>query len=231
MTNFNIDVVSDAICPWCYLGKKRLERAIEAYKNDIAGGANDTFTIAWHPFYLDPTLPNVGISAKVHLVNKLGPERMAMAHARLTALGEAEGIHFTFNGKIGNTRDSHRLVQLAKTKSNEIENKLVAELFKSQFEEDGDITSHDMLIAAGEKAGLENSEIKDWLENGKGGDAVDREVEKAYRAGVSGVPNFTINGKYEISGAQDVETFIESFVRAKKFFPDVDGASSEGLTC
>jgi predicted DsbA family dithiol-disulfide isomerase len=216
----------------CYLGKKRLERAIGLYKKTVPGGAEDTFTITWHPFYLDPSLPKgEGIDPKVHLGRKFGPDRLAMVHARLKALGEAEGINFSLNGKIGNTRDAHRLVQLAKTKSNELENKIISELFRSHFEEDGNVTSHDMLIAAGEKAGLDKDEVKQWLESGKGGQEVDREVEEAYKKGVHGVPNFTINDRYQVEGAQDAETFVEEFVRVKESAPDVSARGSEGVSC
>jgi len=164
------------------------------------------------------------------MANKFGPERAAMMQSRLIAMGQAEGIDFTGRGKVGNTRDAHRLVQLAKTKSNVLENKVVAELFTSYFEEGGDITSHDMLIAAAEKAGLDKSETKQWLEQGKGGTEVDQEVEEAYRHGVSGVPNFTINDQYEVSGAQDPQTLLQQFVRVKKSVSGVN-TSSDGVSC
>ncbi|KAL1843583.1 hypothetical protein VTJ49DRAFT_866 [Mycothermus thermophilus] len=233
MTNFNIKIVSDAICPWCYVGKKRLERAIETYKRSIPGGANDTFTISWHPFYLDPSLPKTGIDRDVHLARKFGPERLAVVTAHLKQLGEAEGIHFSLKGKIGNTRDAHRLVQLAKTKSNEAENRVISVLFKSHFEEDADITSHDVLAAIGEKAGLDKTEVAEWLSQGSGGQEVDREVEEAYRKGISGVPNFTINDRYEVQGAQDVEGFLDVFSRVKKSEPGVSSGEfcTPGGTC
>lgn len=217
--------------PKCYVGKKRLERAIETYKKDIPGGANDTFTITWHPFYLDPTLPKVGIDRNVHLAKRFSPERLAMVNAHLKKVGEDEGIRFSLQGKIGNTRDSHRLVQLAKTKSNEAENRLISTLFKSHFEEDADITSSDVLAAIGEKAGLDRAEVTDWLSQGRGGEEVDGEVEEAYSKGVHGVPNFTINGRYQVDGAQDVQKFLEVFARAKKSSPDVSTGASEGVSC
>ncbi|KAK4038310.1 DSBA-like thioredoxin domain-containing protein [Parachaetomium inaequale] len=231
MANFNIKIVSDAICPWCYVGKKRLERAIEAYKRDVPGGASDSFTVTWHPFYLDPSLPKVGVDRDVHLTKKFGPERLAMATAHLKALGAAEGINFSLKGKIGNTRDAHRLVQLAKTKSNEAENRLVSTLFKSHFEDDADITSQDALVEIAEKAGLDKTEVTDWLSQGEGGQEVDREVEEAYSKGIHGVPNFTINGRYQVEGAQDVQKFLEVFARAKKSSPDVSTGSSAGVSC
>lgn len=213
MTAFNIRIVSDAICPWCYIGKKRLEKAIGLYKQTAPDA---TFNITWHPFYLDPTMPKKGAEINEYMAKKFGAERAAMLQTRLIAIGEAEGINFSGRGKVGNTRDAHRLVQLAKTKSNAIENKVIAELFKSHFEEGGDITSYDMLVAAGEKAGLDRAETKQWLEEGKGGPEVDQEVEEAYVHGVTGVPNFTINDGYEVSGAQDPQTFLQLFLQLKK---------------
>lgn len=150
------------------------------------------------------------------MVQKFGPERLEMIHQRLTAIGREEGINFTFAGRVGNTRDSHRLIQLGKTKGNDVENRVVTELFKSYFESDGDITSHAMLIAAGEKAGLVTSEIKEWLESGKGGAEVDKEVDEAYANGISGVPNITIQGTYKIEGAQEAEAFMGTFARIKE---------------
>ncbi|KAH8880339.1 thioredoxin-like protein [Thozetella sp. PMI_491] len=230
MATINIRVVSDVICPWCYVGKKRLEKAIEMYKKVIPDGAQDIFTISWHPFYLDPSLPKTGLDRRAHLIKKFGADRLEMIDERLKSIGEGEGIHFSLKGRIGNTRDAHRLVQLAKSKSSEIENKVVASLFKTHFEEDGDMTSYDVLVTAGEKAGLDGAEIRQWLEEGKGGEDVDREVEQAYRRGVQGVPDFLINGKFHVSGAQEAEVFLEGFVRAKS--GSVAGSNvSDGLTC
>ncbi|KAK0625240.1 thioredoxin-like protein [Bombardia bombarda] len=162
---------------------------------------------------------------------KFAPDHLAMIQARLRAFGQGEGINFSFNSRVGNTRDAHRLVQLAKTKSNETENKVISALFKSHFEEDGDITSFDMLVAAGEKGGLDGAEVRGWLESGQGGEEVDKEVLEANRKGIHGVPNFTINDMYDMSGAQDPQTFLERFVRIKKSAPDVSKISSEGVSC
>ncbi|KAI8943910.1 DSBA-like thioredoxin domain-containing protein [Xylaria longipes] len=216
MTNFNIKIVSDTICPWCYVGKKRVDRAIELYRKTYPAGHDDTFTVTWAPFYLDPTLPAVGVPNMERMAQKFGPERLEMIKQRLTAIGKEEGINFAFSGRVGNTRDSHRLIQLGKTKGNDVENRVVTELFKSYFEGDGDITSYATLIAAGEKAGLVTSEIKEWLETGKGGAEVDREVQEAYADGVSGVPNITIQGTHNIGGAQEAEVFMAAFAKIKE---------------
>ncbi|KAI8622910.1 DSBA-like thioredoxin domain-containing protein, partial [Xylariaceae sp. FL1651] len=216
MTNFNIKIVSDTVCPWCYVGKKRLDRAIELYRKTYPAGRDDTFAISWAPFYLDPTSPAVGVPVKERMAQKFGATRLEMIHQRLSTIGQEEGIKFTFAGRIGNTRDSHRLIQLGKTKGTEVENRVVMELFKSYFEGEGDITSHATLIAAAEKAGLAAAEVKEWLETGKGGAEVDKEVQEAYANDIHGVPHFTIQGTHNIGGAQEAEVFMSTFAKIKE---------------
>ncbi|KAI8939076.1 hypothetical protein NX059_004915 [Plenodomus lindquistii] len=214
MTNFNIDIVSDTVCPWCYVGKKRLEKGIAAYK-ERHPESNDTFSTNWFPYYLNP---DAGKSMNKQAVyeSKFGKERVAMMHQRLSEIGRAEGINFKYGGNTGNTRDSHRLIQLGKTKGPQVQTRVIEELFASYFENEKDITSREVLTEAGVKAGLAEPEIKDWLESGKGGPEVDKEVQQAQRQGISGVPNFTINGKFEVSGAQDPAAFVQLFERLKK---------------
>ncbi|XDG05174.1 hypothetical protein ABKA04_004789 [Annulohypoxylon sp. FPYF3050] len=198
------------------MGKKRVDKAIDLYRKVYPGAKDDTFTITWAPFYLDPTSPKVGVPITERMVQRFGPERLAALQQRLTTIGREEGIDFSFRGKVGNTRDSHRVIQLGKTKGNEVENRVVLELFKSYFEGEGDITSHDTLIAAAEKAGLDKAEVKDWLDTGKGGKEVDEEVQEAVAKDIHGVPHFTVQGKYEVDGAQDAQAFLEAFSRVKE---------------
>lgn len=134
---------------------------------------------------------------------------------RLAQIGKETGIDFKFGGKTGNTRDSHRLIQLGKSKSPAVQTKVVEALFNAYFESEGDITSHEVLLKAAVKAGLDEKEAKDWLESDKGGKAVDVEVEEAKRNQISGVPNFTIQGKYEVGGAQDSGVFLRLFEKIK----------------
>ncbi|KAH9993465.1 DSBA oxidoreductase [Xylariaceae sp. FL0662B] len=215
MATINIKIISDTICPWCYVGKKRLDKAIELYKKVYPGGKDDTFSITWAPFYLDPTLPKVGVPVNEHYLQKFGPERVQAIKQRLATVGAEQGINFRFEGKMGNTRDSHRLIRLGKTKGEDVQNRVVAELFKEYFEGTGDITSHDTMIAAAGRAGLDKDEAKDWLETDKGGKEVDAEVEQAYAKNIHGVPHFTIQGQYEVDGAQDAQAFLDAFAKAK----------------
>ncbi|RMZ84179.1 hypothetical protein DV738_g594, partial [Chaetothyriales sp. CBS 135597] len=192
MTNFSINIVSDVVCPWCYVGKKRLDAAIELYTKTYPGGKDDVFTISWLPFYLDPTSPAKGVPV---------------------------GIEFSFAGKIGRTRDAHRLIELAGRKGPGVQNAVVLELFRAYFEAGGDITSHDTLEEASVRAGLDRDEVRDWLQTDKGGDVVDREVQRAQLEGIHGVPNFTIQGKYRVEGAQEPQAFVDIFARVKETEP------------
>ncbi|KAL8947982.1 MAG: hypothetical protein Q9222_005790 [Ikaeria aurantiellina] len=214
MTNFNISIVSDTVCPWCYVGKTKLDRAISVYKS-AHPNSTDTFSTTWYPFYLNPDAPKIGIDKRQYYISKFGAERVPMMFDRLASIGKSVGIDFKFGGKTGNTRDSHRLIQLAKTKGPDVQTKVVEELFKSYFEKEEDITSHDILTAAAVKGGLGEREIKDWLASDKGGKEVDKEVMEAQMKAISGVPHFTMQGKYEIGGAQDPEAFVQIFDRIK----------------
>jgi predicted DsbA family dithiol-disulfide isomerase len=199
---------------WCYVGKKRLEKGIELYKQKHPE-SNDTFSTTWFPFYLNPDAGK-SVDKREMYESKFGKERTHMIWQRLIALGKDEGINFVFGGKTGNTRDSHRLVQLGKTKSPEVQTRVIEELFAAYFENEKDITSQDVLIEAGVKAGLEEKEVREWLESGKGGPEVDNEVQDAYAQGVSGVPNFTINDQFEVGGAQEPAAFVQLFERLKR---------------
>jgi len=139
-----------------------------------------------------------------------------MMQERLAQLGKSDGIDFKFGGKTGNTRDSHRLIQLGKAKSPAVQTRVVEELFAAYFENEKDITSHDVLVDAGVKAGLNAAEVKEWLDSGKGGPEVDKEVQEAYEQSISGVPNFTIQDQFEIGGAQEPADFAQLFERIKK---------------
>lgn len=139
-----------------------------------------------------------------------------MIFQQLGALGKQEGINFAFGGNTGNTRDSHRLVQLGKTKGPEVQTRVIEELFAAYFENERDITTQEVLIESGVKAGLDEKEVREWLESGKGGPEVDKEVQDAYQKGISGVPNFEINERFEIGGAQEPAAFVQLFERLKR---------------
>lgn len=162
------------------------------------------------------------------MAQKFGADKVDAISKRLASMGQPEGICFSMQGRMGNTRDAHRLVQLARAKdatndggegggkAGKYQDALMTGMMRRYFEEGGDITSHELLLDTAAEAGIDRSEAEAWLDEGQGGDIVDREVQEAYARGIQGVPHFIINDRYEVSGAQDVEGFLAEFVRAKE---------------
>ncbi|KAI9924540.1 hypothetical protein ASPWEDRAFT_112199 [Aspergillus wentii DTO 134E9] len=228
MTNFTIQIISDTICPWCYVGYRRLSRAITAYK---AANPADTFTLSWHAFYLNPAASAFpGIEKQEYYARKFGPERTAAIFSRLAYVGEGEGIAFKFGGRSGETRDSHRLLWYAGQKEREegasrtpietggvggIQTRVVEKLFQAYFEEEKNITDPKVLLEAAVAGGLERGEVEKLLES-EIGQEVDEEAERARRRTVTGVPHFTIQGQYVIGGAEAPEVFLEVFEKVKQ---------------
>ncbi|WPH00391.1 WD40 repeat-like protein [Acrodontium crateriforme] len=223
MTNYKIDIVSDTVCPWCYVGKNRLEIAIKQHK---ARNPTDTFQTTWYPFYLNPEAPQ-SVDKQQYYEHKFGAQRTRVMQGHLAHLGKQVGINFAFGGKTGNTRDSHRLVQLAKTKGEDMQTKVIEQLFNAYFEENEDITTQEVLIARGVKAGLDEAEVQEWMESGLGGSEVDTEVLEAQEKYISGVPSFTINGKYEVQGAEEPQAFLQVFREVKSIDGD-DAPKDQG---
>ncbi|KAK6509541.1 hypothetical protein TWF481_004280 [Arthrobotrys musiformis] len=211
MTKFTIDIVSDTVCPWCYVGFKRLNKAIATFKQSHSDA---TFEIKWHPYYLNPSAPKVGVDKQKVFEEKFGRDRVAMMHRRLAGVGLQDGIKFAFGGKTGNTRKSHRILQLAGEKG--LQNEVVEQLFISYFENEKDITDDAVLKEAAVKGGLKPEDVDNYLTSDLGGPQVDKEVSDAQLRFIQGVPHFTINGRAELGGAQEPDAFIEIFERYNK---------------
>lgn len=149
--------------------------------------------------------------------SKFGERQAQAIFARLTAAGKESGVEFRFGGRTGNTFDSHRVIEFARRiKGLEMQGKVVEELFADYFEKERDITSHDVLVGAAERAGLNGREVREMLKGDDCGDVVSKEVTQAKEDGVSGVPHFTIQGRYEVSGGQEPAAFLQIFGRIKK---------------
>ncbi|GAQ38777.1 hypothetical protein AtubIFM54640_000244 [Aspergillus tubingensis] len=230
MTNFNIQIISDTVCPWCYVGYRRLTRAITTHK---ATHPADTFTLTWHAFYLNPNSPSFpGLDKTEYYKSKFGGDRALAIFDRLGAVGQSEGIKFSFGGRTGNTRDSHRLMWYAGQKEQEkkdveekkeenvviggLQTRVAEELFRAYFEEEKNVTDREVLVQAGVGAGLERSEVERLLDGEEGGKEVDLEAEKARRQLVTGVPYYMVQGQYAVEGADEPETFLEVFKQVKK---------------
>ncbi|UNI17792.1 hypothetical protein JDV02_004111 [Purpureocillium takamizusanense] len=216
MTHFRIAVTTDTICPWCYVGHKQLKRAQETWTKRHPA---DTFAVTYHPFQLHPEWPRGPASSHdkgQYYRENYGPERARLSQQRLTAVGRELGIAFKFGGRTGNTRDSHRLVQLGKKHGNETELRVINGLYNSFFENEGDISQYDVLRKVALGAGISEAEFqKAIIDSDEGGDAVDEAVVKARLEGISGVPDFQIQDRFQINGGQPAEVFVQIFEKVK----------------
>lgn len=148
---------------------------------------------------------------------KFDPERRAAVQQRIVQAGKAEGISFSFGGRTGSTRDSHRLLQLAKLKGGpELQTRVAENLFQEFYERDGDVTDLGMLCNAATVAGMDGHEVKQWLESGEGGDTVDEEARLAREKAGTGVPRYLVQGEWTVDGADDVGAFLEVFAKVKE---------------
>lgn len=199
MERITIDVVSDVVCPWCYLGKARLELAIAEVQDEVGVDIN------WRPYRLNPDYPPEGVDQKKSLEEKLGgADRVAQAHKMLTDFGKEVGIAFNFEAiKIGpNTLDAHRLIHWAMIEDREKADKVVNGLFKANFEEGRNVGDHAVLLDVAEKAGLDRAVTASLLASDADKVLVVEEIESAQKMGVNGVPFFIFDQQYAVSGAQ-----------------------------
>jgi predicted DsbA family dithiol-disulfide isomerase len=201
--NLTIDVISDVICPWCYIGKRRLEKAIAAVDGQHG------FRVRWHPFQLNPLMPKEGISRREYRIKKFGSwERSMQLDANIVAVGKEEGIHFAFDRmeRTPNTLDAHRLIWLADQQG--IQDAVVESLFRSYFTEGRDISNRPTLIDVVAEAGLERQRAESVLDSDEGLNAIKVANEQAQRSRVDGVPFFILNGEIKLSGAQPPDVFL-----------------------
>jgi predicted DsbA family dithiol-disulfide isomerase len=202
----NVDVVSDVVCPWCFIGKRRLERAI-ATLPDI------DVDVRWRPFQLDATIPPGGMDRREYMIRKFGSdEKVRQIHANIMPLGEAEGIHFAFDAiKVAaNTLDAHRLIRWAGGADTDVQNRLVTRLFAMNFEEGRNVGDHAVLVEAARESGMDVSVVESLLPTDADVAAVQSEIATASRMGIRGVPCFLLEGKYAVMGAQDAETLADA---------------------
>ena len=199
-----VDVVSDVVCPWCYVGKRRLEGALAK-----TGGAR----VRWRPFQLDPTIPPDGLDRAAYMAAKFpDPARLQAAHDRLTALGQEVGIAFDFAAirRAPNTLRAHRLIRLATEAG--VGDAIVERLFSDYFERGRDLGDLAVLEAAARQCGL--GEVGARLAGEDGAAQVEAEIDEARRIGVEGVPFFIFAGRLAVSGAQAQEVFEQAIAQA-----------------
>ncbi|KAH7371603.1 DSBA-like thioredoxin domain-containing protein [Cadophora sp. MPI-SDFR-AT-0126] len=216
MVTLSLKVIFDPVCPWCYIGALRLTRAIDLYRETVC--SSDTINIAWHAYQIDPDAITQPLVEK--MASRFGPEQVPQMQAHLRELGRRDGIKFSFDSTVGNTRDAHRLNQLAKNKNgsekDQLETRLVLEMMRMYFEQGGDITSARDLGLAAERVGIDRGEAIAWLVGGGGADEVGREVEEARMMGIRGVPWYEFNGRVVLNGAVEESVFLKKLVLAKE---------------
>ncbi len=206
-----IDVVSDVVCPWCYIGKRRLEKAL-----DQLSGQYD-FEVSYQPFELNPDMPKEGLNQKEYLSKKFGSEaRYEQITSQTTQTAATEGLKFDFSKqKVSpNTRDAHRIIYLSKEEGKQPQTKEA--FMKAYFEEGVDLSKKENLIAVAVKAGLTKEKVASWLDSDEGLAEVEMAEKINYQRGISGVPFYIINNKYGVSGAQPTEAFIDMFKQVGK---------------
>ena len=205
-----LDVFSDTICPWCYVGKRRLERALEARpQRDL--------TIRWRAFQLNPGMPAEGMDRKAYIDAKFGgAERARAILDTVRAAGAGEGIAFAFDRikRTPNTLQSHRLIRFAGSQDRQDET--LEALFRAYFLQGRNIGDRAVLSGVAEDAGLDRDEAADYLAGDADAEAVLGEDALARRAGINGVPCFIFNGRFALSGAQEPEAFFQLFDLARE---------------
>ncbi|HET7155200.1 MAG TPA: DsbA family oxidoreductase [Hyphomicrobiaceae bacterium] len=199
-----IIVYSDVICPWCYVGKRRLEAALGA------PGVPGQVGFAWRPFQLNPDMPADGIERSVYRARKFGAERSAELDRNMTETGREVGIDFAFDRmqRTPNTRLAHRLIWEAGRQGRQ--DAIVNRLFQAYFEEGLDIGSAEILARLAAESGLEAAGVEQALGGADSLEAVVDLEEQGRRLGIQGVPFFVLLGKYGISGAQPPEFWRET---------------------
>jgi len=205
--SLTIDVVSDVMSPWCYIGKRRLEAALDDVRSEM------DVEVRWRPYQLDPTLPKQGKDRQQYLEDKFGGAAGAeQAYAAVRAAGAEENIPFAFD-KIevsANTLDAHRLIRWAGSLGLTTQQQVVDLLFKAYFEDGKNIGDDAVLKEIAEQAGLEMPVIERLLAGDADRDTVAAEIDQARQMGVTGVPCFIIDMQYAVVGAQSGEALADA---------------------
>jgi predicted DsbA family dithiol-disulfide isomerase len=213
-----IDVISDVVCPWCYLGKKRLARALAAERSENTD-------VHWRPYQLDPSIPPGGVDRQAYLRNKFGDDgRLEQAHERLRALGAEEGLAFAFDKieRAPNTLDAHRLIRWASETG--LQDAIVERLFSLYFQEGRDIGDRRLLAETAREAGMDFKDVEKRLSDGVDESEVRREISQAQSLGVTGVPFFIFASRFGVPGAQSAEVLSTAIDRARNSLAGVEAA-------
>lgn len=204
-----VDVISDVVCPWCYVGQRNLQRALTTL-------GEEKVSVRWRPYQLDPTLPPEGRDRQSYMQQKFGSaERIQAMHDRLREIGAEAGIAFNFEAiKVTpNTLDAHRVIRWASTAGHGVQDRLVRQLFRLYFEKGANIGDHAILTEAAREAGMDASVVATLLSTMADKAEVQAEIATAQRMGVTGVPCFLLEGRYALMGAQPPDALADAIAK------------------
>jgi predicted DsbA family dithiol-disulfide isomerase len=223
----NVEIWSDVMCPFCYIGKRKFEKALEQFPN------KDDIKISWKSFQLDPTtITDPSLNTIEHLRLKKGwsKEQAAETIAYVTDIAKQVGLEFNFDkAVVANSFDAHRLSHLAK-KSNK-QNELEEKLFSAYFTEGKNTADHETLLQIAIEIGIDKIEAIEVLIGNAFASEVQQDIEQAQQIGVRGVPFFVLSHKYAISGAQESETFLKALHTAYNEINHIDLSESDTAVC
>lgn len=207
MTEIQVDIVSDVMCPWCFIGKRRFEKALQSV------GADIDVRVHWRPFQLDPTLPPEGKDREAYLAEKFGGiEQARSLYRNVKTAGDGEKIPFDFDSIAvsPNTLDAHRLIRWAQNAGDDVQDRVVERLFELYFVEGRNIGDQAVLVEAARDCGMDAAIVESLLASDADRQEVRNEIEIAQSMGVNGVPCFIIDSRYAVMGAQDPATIAEA---------------------
>tara|TARA_B110001452_G_C15235349_1_gene427721 strand:+ start:1365 stop:2009 length:645 start_codon:yes stop_codon:yes gene_type:complete len=194
-----IDIISDPICPWCYIGKTRLDRALEL-------NPTHNFIIEWHPFQLNPTMPKDGMDRREYLEAKFGGQKEAIeVYSNIDKTATETGLSLNFGGikRTPNTIDAHRLIHWAGIEGRQ--NSIIDRLFKAYFQEGQDISEHSVLTRIASAAGMDQDVVRSLLKSDADKEDIKARDTDARKRGIQGVPAFVVANEYVIQGAQTID--------------------------
>lgn len=209
-----VDIVSDTVCPWCYVGKRRFEEALASRPPDL-----DVY-VGWRPFQLNPDMPAEGMDRRDYLAAKFGgDERAEHVYSAIREAGESTGLDFDFSAmpRQPNTLDSHRLIDRAGRAAGGsrgrtgLQDAVVERLFRACFMEGRDIGDRETLVELAADAGMDADETRAYLASDEDVERIRQEDLMARQMGIQGVPCFIVNRQYAVSGAQEPAVFLKAF--------------------
>ena len=217
-----IDVIADTVCPWCFIGKRRLARAMEM-RPDLS------FDLKWRPYRLDPSVPREGMDRQAYMRLKFGsdPKKIVEMHRQIIAEGEKDGIAFNFEAiaRRPDTMNSHRLIRWAEAAG--VQDDVVERLFIAYFENGEDIGEIRVLADIADLCGMDGLEIAELLETDADIAMVEREDQLAREMGVTGVPAMIFGGRLAVAGARDSDVLLSVINRAAEMMAGAEPAEKD----